>query len=654
MRLPARPGRLGLLLAAASLASTVGTVALADPAAADQGTIDHVQSSRGSVQVLYSLPDGVDAEPDLNSVAVSFDGKPVKARASLASGSGNRIRRTTVLAIDVSLSMGKGGKFAEAKQAARVFLSSVPDNVYVGIITFAGGVTVAQQPTLDRSRSRAVVDGLKLSLGTHLYDGVTRAVQELGNTGQRSVLVLSDGRDTSSTSLASVTSKVRSSKTQVDVVALAQGSRDRALLASLAKAGGGQVIDAATPDELSKDFSSEAAALSHQLLVTFTPPSSTTSREGTLEVGVSAGGATYSDSAFVTVPGTTAATAPRTTSAATAATAATTPAMPWLSSVEVMVGGLAAIGLACLVLVLALLGGLGKREVSLEKRIEAYTGKGSAPRVPTPGPQGPRAQAVDLAQRALAGNRGFEAKLGARLEAAGVAFRPAEWLLLHATIAVSTGIVVLLLTGGALVLTTVGFAAGVVVPWVYLGMRKSKRLKAFNAQLPGTLQLMAGSLQAGLSLAQGMDTIVREGADPVAGEFRRALVETRLGVQVEAALDSIAERMDSDDFRWAVMAVRIQRDVGGNLAELLNNVSVTMREREFLRRQVKSLSAEGRFSAYILLSMPPLLLLFEATTRPDYFHPMISSPLGFAMLGLMGLLMGVGAFAMKRLIKLEV
>ncbi len=135
------------------------------------------------------------------------------------------------------------------------------------------------------------------------------------------------------------------------------------------------------------------------------------------------------------------------------------------------------------------------------------------------------------------------------------------------------------------------------LPWLYLGMRKSRRLKAFNGQLAETLQLIAGSLSAGLSLAQSLDTVVREGSDPVAGEFRRALIEARLGVQVEDSLDSIAKRMESADFEWIVMAIRIQREVGGNLAELLLKVAATMRERDYLRRQVKTLSAEGKMSA---------------------------------------------------------
>jgi tight adherence protein B len=112
--------------------------------------------------------------------------------------------------------------------------------------------------------------------------------------------------------------------------------------------------------------------------------------------------------------------------------------------------------------------------------------------------------------------------------------------------------------------------------------------------------------------------------------------------------------MMSEDFKWTVMAIRIQREVGGNLAELLLNVSATLREREYLRRQVKSLSAEGRFSAYILLAMPPGILLYMSMVNRDYLQPLLSTPIGLLMLAMMGVLMGVGAFMMNRMVKLEV
>ena len=137
---------------------------------------------------------------------------------------------------------------------------------------------------------------------------------------------------------------------------------------------------------------------------------------------------------------------------------------------------------------------------------------------------------------------------------------------------------------------------GYLLPKLWLRRKEKKRLKAFNQGLADTLQLMAGSLSAGLSLAQSVDTVVREGQEPIAGEFKRVLIETRLGVPLEDALDGIAERMGSKDFGWVVMAIRIQREVGGNLSELLTNVAATLRERDYLRRQVQTMSAEGKLS----------------------------------------------------------
>ena len=159
-------------------------------------------------------------------------------------------------------------------------------------------------------------------------------------------------------------------------------------------------------------------------------------------------------------------------------------------------------------------------------------------------------------------------------------------------------------------MAVLGLGLGIVLPWSYLTVKESRRTSAFLAQLPDTLQLVAGSLSAGYSIPQAMDTVVREGQQPITGEFNRALVEARLGVPIEDAMDGIAERMKSKDFAWVVMAIRIQREVGGNLAELLTTVAATLRERERLRRQVSVLSAEGRLSAWILGLLPIVFALY--------------------------------------------
>ena len=154
-----------------------------------------------------------------------------------------------------------------------------------------------------------------------------------------------------------------------------------------------------------------------------------------------------------------------------------------------------------------------------------------------------------MAQKALDSNKGLEAALGGRLEAAGLKMKPAEWLLAHVGAAFGVAALGLLLSSGNIIVTVLMLVSGALLPWLYLGFKRSRRVKAFNGQLADTLQLMAGSLSAGLSLAQSADTVVREGTEPIAGEFRRALVEARLGVDIEDGLESIAARMESRRLR---------------------------------------------------------------------------------------------------------
>ena len=192
------------------------------------------------------------------------------------------------------------------------------------------------------------------------------------------------------------------------------------------------------------------------------------------------------------------------------------------------------------------------------------------------------------------------------------------------------------------------------LPHVYLSLKEKRRIKTFNNGLAQTLQIIAGALQAGLSLPQAVDTVVQEGTEPIAGEFRRAIIEQRLGVEIEDSLDSVADRMGSLDFKWVVMAIRIQREVGGNLSELLLNVAATIREREYLRRQVAVLSAEGRLSAFILGGLPIFFVGYLSLARPTYLQPMLHSPMGWGMIVMGVVMMTVGTFWLKKAVKVVV
>ncbi len=263
-----------------------------------------------------------------------------------------------------------------------------------------------------------------------------------------------------------------------------------------------------------------------------------------------------------------------------------------------------------------------------------------------------RAQASTAAAQMLERNKSLEARIANRLESAGSALKPSEWLLVHAAITFGSAIVGTLLWGGLGLL--VFLVLGALLPWLWLGRKRKKRVAAFNNGLADTLQLMSGSLSAGLSLAQSVDTIVREGSEPVTSEFKRVLVEARLGVTLEDALAGVSERMQSKDFSWVVMAIKIQREVGGNLAELLTTVAATLRERQYLRRQIASLSAEGRLSAWVLGGLPPVFMLYLLLTNGDYVKPMFQEPIGWAMLGVALVLLFTGIMWMNKVIKVKV
>ncbi len=324
-----------------------------------------------------------------------------------------------------------------------------------------------------------------------------------------------------------------------------------------------------------------------------------------------------------------------------------------------MYAGLGALGVGLLVLLL--LAVPKQRLMSTEERVAQYAARaangmpGSAPGLNSPSSQDSALQSAKSAAAAmLKRNQSLEAKIAQRLEGSGSKWRPAEWLLFHVGIFLLISLVGLLIGGGSPVLGVVFMIFGAVGPWLYLGYRRKARKKKFERALPDTLQLMSGSLAAGLSLAQSVDTIVREGTEPMASEFRKVLVETRLGLSLETALQGVADRFQSEDFGWVVMAINIQRQVGGNLSELLNTVAATMREREYIRRQVAALAAEGKLSAMVLGGLPPAFMLYLLLANRGYVMVLFTTPMGIAMLVGGAMILSVGIFWMSRIVKVEV
>ena len=294
----------------------------------------------------------------------------------------------------------------------------------------------------------------------------------------------------------------------------------------------------------------------------------------------------------------------------------------------------------------------GDRRSSLEKRLSGFAGgDGDGEHAEDVVESGLVQDMVSLTGR-MAERIGVLNRVEDKLEQADLPLRPPEALFLYLTIVVVVLLGTMLILGalGALVAT----AVAIIFPVLYLEMRRKKRLRKFETQLPDVLNLLAGSMRAGFSFAQGLEAVAEEASEPSKRELQRVYAESRLGRPIEDALEDSADRMQSIDLVWAVMAIRIQREVGGNLAELLDTVAETMTERERLRHEIMALTAEGRMSAWVLGVFPPAFAVVLYLIQPDYMATLFSSPMGVTAVVVSAIMAGFGFLWLRKIMAIEV
>jgi len=253
----------------------------------------------------------------------------------------------------------------------------------------------------------------------------------------------------------------------------------------------------------------------------------------------------------------------------------------------------------------------------------------------------------------LATASGFSNRLEAMLEQAELPMKAGEFAALTVLSAVGGGILAAILLAN-IFFALIFAAVASLIPYAWLVHARKQRQKKMAEQLPDVLAILASSLRAGHSFLQALDQVAGEIKDPSASEFHRVVSEIRLGRSIDDAMVEMADRVGSEDMRWAVMAVNIQRQVGGNLAEVLDIVSNTVRERAYVQRQVRVLSAEGRISIGILSVLPFGILFYLAVMNPDYLSPLITTMIGRILLAVGGALMGLGIFVMTRIVRIDV
>ncbi len=226
--------------------------------------------------------------------------------------------------------------------------------------------------------------------------------------------------------------------------------------------------------------------------------------------------------------------------------------------------------------------------------------------------------------------------------------------LVGAGLVISTVLVVL---GVALVnvyVAPVLGAVGLAAPFLWLYMKKAKRLKAFAGQLPEAMELVARALRAGHSLAAGMHVVAEEMPAPISKEFGRVYEEQNLGIQLDEALRGMCDRVPNLDLRFFVTSVAIQRQTGGDLAEILDRIGYVIRERYKILGQVKALTAEGRLSGIVLVALPIGLFMLMLWMKPDYIKALWTDPIGIKMSVFAIIMMIIGSYSIKKIIDIKV
>jgi tight adherence protein B len=653
----------GLLLAG----SLLGALALASPAAGQQQEgvkvePRDVQTSPGRLALTIAMSGpawgGERLDPDDFTATMSGRPVPVAGASPLQERQGGGGQVTVILAVDTSGSMLINNNIDLARRAAANFARQLRPGTRMGVLTFDNSPATVQGLTADPAVVLNAIQGLEVpdpQGDTALYDAVVRASRQLaGKPGQRNLVVLSDGQhDGTPTSIEQAIAEAKKAKVNIYTVGLVvpNAPQDLKALERMAKSTGGRAVPA-NAQNLEGLFGALGRELASQYVVDLVLPAGLGREvDFLLRVRTDGGVAEHHNPSFLLGAQASPPSIP--------ARLLPAPALSRLESAQgryvLAIAGFATVLLACL-----LLFGPGSRTGrpyrALRQRLSPYSLtpaiSDDQPRLTAFGSSEWAGRATAMAET-LVRRGNLEETFLDRLEAAGLNMRVAEFVLISLGSAFIPPLLVLALTRN-FILAAMVVLLGTVAPFLYLSVRASRRQAKFDEQLPSTLQLLSGALQAGHSLQQAVDTVVHEAGDPIAGEFHRVLTEARLGRPLEEALEAMAKRTGSVDFEWTVMAVRLQRQVGGNLAEVLSTVSQTIRDRYSLKRQIRALSAEGRLSSLILSLLPILLFGALFAFNPLFLRPLYTTGVGLMMMGGAAVLMILGVIWLRKITEIKV
>ncbi|KAB2906323.1 MAG: type II secretion system F family protein [Anaerolineae bacterium] len=302
------------------------------------------------------------------------------------------------------------------------------------------------------------------------------------------------------------------------------------------------------------------------------------------------------------------------------------------------------------------------RQKQIEERLGRYTseyGSQLSELLEAEGTQLHQATSIELLQEAAdkaIAESNFASIWKSQLSRADLKLTPAEFLGMHFVSVIGFFLAAYLVVfRGNIILSLIAGVIGFFAPRIWVSMKIGRRLNQFESQLPDNLQMWVNGLRSGYSVLQAIEGIAREAAEPTATEFKRVVKEVQLGIPMDEALDHMLTRMPSDDLDLVITAVNIQREVGGNLAEILEVISHTIRERIKLKGEIRVLTAQGRVTGYIIGGMPVFLLGFLMMANPDYVGRLFENRMcGWPMLGCGAGMISLGVAVIQRIIDIEI
>ena len=556
------------------------------------------------------------------------------------------------LVIDTSGSM-KGKPLEDAINAATVFMKEMRNIDKIAVVGFSDNVTIYSSFTSNMQTLENSVAGITAKGETSLFDGIIEGLNQFKNSDEikhRYLIVLSDGKDTVSSNKASdVISKALDANVTIYSIALKSSEFDPSDIGMISSKTSGELLIASESKDLVNLYKEISRKIRNQYKISY---KSLLPKSEKVEIQLFINESNVTDSIkiyyknpFFTL---------------SSSNVVSTPQKPfyllifniWWVKLVLFAFIFASVTLLIYILSTAVIPTKNVLKARTDGYLYNLTGKGT------------EKESDDKKQKMrilssfsnfiirITARRGFAELFEQKLKRAGMSMKGSEFVTLHIISVVLITLIVNYITK-SLPITFLAAMFIIFAPFLYINFKTGQRIKKFNEQLPDTLQLIEGSLKAGYSLNQSIAMVVNETKPPMSDEFRMTLGEIRMGLPEKEAMDNMAARINSDLFNWVVMAINIQRDVGGNLAEVMDIIANTIREKDRILRQIRSLTAEGKLSAYVLIGLPIILAVVLVMLNRSYISVLYTTRIGIMILIFAVVLMIAGIIWILRIIKID-